>query len=116
MRLLVQPLSENAWAYITLSRAADKVPAEGKNGRLCALDRPGDDGDDGPRLRPRLPRARPRLLGVYAALPAPRLGRARRGGDLAREPGRRRGRAEGGGRRGAELARRRHHEPARDGG
>src|SRR5918997_1868054 len=29
MRLPVQPLSENAWAYITLSRAADKVPAEG---------------------------------------------------------------------------------------
>ena len=50
-------------------------------------DRPGHHRDHLPGLRPRGPDRRPRLLRVPAALPPPRLGRARRRRDLGGDAG-----------------------------
>ncbi len=79
-------------------------------------DRPGHLGDHLPRLRRAGPRGRARLSRVRPALPAARLGRARRRRDLG---GHARGGARGA-RRGRDRRpwadRDRHHQPARDGG
>ena len=83
---------------------------------ILAIDQ-GTTGHDLPRLRRGGTDRRPRLLGVRAALPAARLGRARRrrdlGGDAA---GRRARRSPTPASRGRELDGDRDHQPARDRG
>src|SRR5687767_2003134 len=71
--------------YYTAGDGKQRSVAPDGGPKFRALDRSGDDGDDRPRLRPGGAHRRPRLLGIHAALPASRLGRARPGGNLARD-------------------------------
>ena len=77
------------WASMSAMARHNSPPCRRKRGpnRRIACphdprDRPGDDGDDLPRLRRGRGPARPRLQRVRPAFPPPGLGRARRERDL----------------------------------